>query len=215
MLGFEQKCWARGLVRLAGVDEVGRGPLAGPVVAAAVVLERGFVEREQNALLAGMTDSKKLSAAQRERFAGRLRESPHVHVGIGTASVEEIDRLNILQATHRAMVRAVNALLQRPDFVLVDGRSAPVFPCEAEAIVGGDGRSLSIAAASIVAKVYRDEYMRAQDRLYPQYGFARHKGYGSRAHMQALFRYGPCPLHRRTFRPVGEAEAIQRAADSI
>ena len=214
LLTFERRYWAAGRERLAGVDEAGRGPLAGPVVAAAVVFERGFVEREEHGVLEGLTDSKKLSPARREAFLRVLETSASVEIGVGAADVDEIDTFNILNATHRAMARAVGALSVPPDQVLVDGHTVDGMPCACSGIVNGDGRSLSIAAASVVAKVVRDRRMREMDLVYPRYGFARHKGYGSQAHVQALFEYGPCPIHRRSFRPVREAiEMTRRETD--
>jgi len=213
LLTFERQFWSRGFQRVAGVDEAGRGPLAGPVVAAAVVFSREFAECEEFGLLNGLTDSKKLSPGRREAFFSILERSVHVDIGVGVADVDEIDRLNILGATHVAMHRAVARLPSSPDYVLVDGRDVPGFPCGSTSIVGGDGRSLSIAAASVAAKVVRDRRMQELDQLYPQYRFAAHKGYGTSAHMQALFEYGPCPEHRRSFRPVREAADMRARAD--
>ena len=209
MLRIERTYWDSGFRRLAGVDEAGRGPLAGPVVAAAVVLDRAVGEAEEHGLLEGLTDSKQLTPSARSRFFMRLQELPQVEIGVGVVDEAEIDRLNILRATHAAMAQAVLNLPSRPDLVLVDGLAVAGLPCPSFAFVGGDARSLSIAAASVVAKVVRDNRMRELDRLYPQYGFAQHKGYGTAAHMQALLEYGPCPIHRRSFRPVREAEAIR------
>jgi ribonuclease HII len=204
LLRFEQEAWAQGARRLAGVDEAGRGPLAGPVVAAAVVFDRGFLEAEANHALQGLTDSKKLPATRREFFFARLTENPRVEIGIGLASVEEIDRLNILRATHLAMARALGALVPPPDLALVDGLPAKGLPVPHRAIVGGDGASLSIAAASIVAKVTRDRLMVDLAADYSGYGFDRHKGYGTAAHLEALQRLGPCPAHRTSFAPVAQ-----------
>ncbi len=153
----------------------------------------------------GLTDSKRLSAPRRERFLDLLLAEPGVEIGIGRAGVEEIDRLNILRATHLAMARAVRALAGLPDFVLVDGRPVRGLPCPAEAIVRGDSASLSIAAASVAAKVTRDRVLVELDRLYPGYGFADHKGYGTARHLAALRRLGACPAHRRSFAPVAAA----------
>ncbi len=210
MLEFERQHWQAGYTLLAGVDEAGRGPLAGPVVAGAVAAPRELLEAESEALLQGLTDSKKLTERRREAFFEILRNHPSIMIGVGEATVEEIDRLNILRATHVAMARAIDALAVTPDHALVDGRPVEGLPCSSTAIVGGDGVSLHIAAASVVAKVTRDRYMVELDRRYPQYGFAKHKGYGSRTHMQALFEYGPSPVHRRSFRPVREAEGLYR-----
>ena len=209
MLRFERQYWDTGVDRLAGVDEAGRGPLAGPVVASAVIFTRSFAEAEEHGRLDGLTDSKKLSAARREHFFRILKSSP-VEIGVGLADVAEIDDINILQATYLAMARAVAALPRLPQHVLVDGNPVKGLPCPSTAIVKGDSLSLSIAAASVVAKVTRDNLMRELDLLYPEYGFARHKGYGSAAHIQALLEHGPCPVHRRTFAPVRDALTIRR-----
>ncbi|MBA4041309.1 MAG: ribonuclease HII [Sphingobium sp.] len=183
---------------IAGVDEAGRGPLAGPVVAAAVVLGPGGI--------VGLDDSKKLSAAARERLAEAIRRA--CHVGVGIASVEEIDRLNILHATMLAMTRAVDALGCAPREVLVDGNRLPDWRWSARAIIGGDASEPCISAASIIAKVTRDAIMVAADAAHPGYGWASNKGYGSAAHLAALATLGPTPLHRRSFAPV--ARALER-----
>ncbi len=196
------------MVRLAGVDEAGRGPLAGPVVAAALVFDRAFLEAESYGLLEAINDSKTLTESQRNESYALLTGPCHCIVGVGVADVAEIDSLNILRATHLAMARALNALSPLPDFVLVDGLPVPGLPCPSRAIVGGDGRSLSIAAASIIAKVTRDRMMVELDALYPGYQFARHKGYGTKIHMESLFKLGPSPAHRRSFRPVREAMRV-------
>ncbi len=183
-------------VIVAGVDEAGRGPLAGPVVAAAVVLAPGRP-------IDGLADSKKLSPARREALARIIREQAAAWA-LGRAEVKEIDRLNVLQAAMLAMKRAVEALDPPPERVLVDGNRLPVLAMPAEAIVGGDARVAAISAASILAKVARDREMIALDARYPGYGFARHKGYGTREHLEALKRLGPSPVHRRSFAPVRE-----------
>lgn len=193
-----------GARRLAGVDEAGRGPLAGPVVAAAVVFDRGFLEAEAEQSLQGLTDSKKLPEKRREFFFALLTAHPRIEIGIGLASVEEIDSQNILRATHLAMARAIGHLAPPPDLALVDGLPAKGLPVPHVAIVGGDGASLSIAAASIVAKVTRDRLMVELAAQYPGYGFDRHKGYGTAAHLEALQRLGPCPAHRTSFAPVAQ-----------
>ncbi len=213
MLQFERQAWAQGSQVLAGVDEAGRGPLAGPVVAAALVFERSFLEAEQYGLLHGITDSKCLSEPQREEWFSMLTGHPMVHSSVGCATVEEIDRINILCATHLAMVRALKEISPVPDCALVDGLPVPGLPCESIPIVRGDSRSLSIAAASIIAKVTRDRLMVALDAVYPQYGFACHKGYGTKAHLEALLEHGPCPEHRRSFRPVREVVRMRSMAD--
>ncbi len=209
MLEFEEQLWHQGLRWIAGVDEVGRGPLAGPVVAAAVVLAPDFARREVDGLLCGLTDSKALPATARERFWGILTRSPHVEWAIGMADVAEIDALNITQATRVAMIRALRALRILPEYVLVDGLPIQGLPVPSTALVRGDSRSLSVAAASVVAKVTRDRLMRDLDRADGRYGFARNKGYGTSSHLQALLEYGPSPAHRHSFRPVQEAAAIR------
>lgn len=183
---------------VAGVDEAGRGPLAGPVVAAAVILD----ERQP---IAGLADSKKLSAARRDQLYDEIRAKA-LCCCVAQASVEEIDRLNILQATLLAMQRAVAGLRLKPGLVLVDGNRLPLLEMRAEAIVKGDAKVAAISAASILAKVTRDRGLELLDQRYPQYGFARHKGYGTAEHLQALRLHGPCPEHRRSFAPVAQAE---------
>jgi len=202
LTGFEREAFAAGFRRIAGLDEAGRGPLAGPVVAACVVLP---LEDGVPAVLDGLTDSKQLTARRREHFFRVLRHLPGVAIGVGRASVAEIDRFNILRATHRAMARAAAALRPAADFLLVDGLAVPGLPCPSRAIVRGDALSLSIAAASVIAKVTRDRLMAAADRRHPGYGFAAHKGYGTAAHLAALRRLGPCAAHRLSFRPVADA----------
>ncbi|TKD53063.1 ribonuclease HII [Sphingomonas baiyangensis] len=184
---------------VAGVDEAGRGPLAGPVVAAAVILDRACIPD-------GLNDSKQLTPAKRAALHQRLAEC--ATIGVGIASVEEIDAINILWATMLAMTRAVEALSVAPAMVLVDGNRCPGWQWPSEAVVGGDARSLSIAAASIVAKETRDAMMRDYDAQYPGYGWASNKGYGGSAHKAALCTLGPTPLHRRSFAPVREAELL-------
>jgi len=202
MLEHERDAWATGRLFVAGVDEAGRGPLAGPVVAAAVWFDRDFLEREEKKTLAGVDDSKKLTAARREALYDLLTRCPAAHVAWSAAEVAEITRLDILRATHAAMARALAALDPPADFALVDGLPVRGLPVPSRAIVKGDATSLSIAAASIVAKVVRDRRMEELDKLYPEYGFAKHKGYGTAAHLEALRRHGPCPEHRPTFAPV-------------
>jgi ribonuclease HII len=201
----ERALRARGFLFVAGVDEAGRGPLAGPVVAAAVILPDDYA-------IEGLNDSKKLTAKKREHFHATLSVRADIHWGIGQADVAEIDRLNILRATHLAMARAVEALPRKPDHALVDGLPVRGLPVPHTALVAGDTLSLSIAAASIIAKVTRDRLMTALDAEYPQYGFARHKGYGVREHLQALRNHGPCPVHRRSFQPVAQTQVAFQAA---
>jgi ribonuclease HII len=181
---------------IAGVDEAGRGPLAGPVVAAAVILD------ELNPIV-GLADSKKLTALRREKLYDEIRAKA-LCCSIAEASVEEIDTLNILQATMLAMRRAVEGLRLKPAKVLVDGNRLPVLDVLAEAIVKGDAKVQAISAASILAKVHRDRWCAEYDREFPQYGFAGHKGYGTAEHMAALREHGACPQHRKTFAPVAE-----------
>lgn len=195
-MSFELEAQEKGFHVVAGVDEAGRGPLAGPVVAAAIVLPLGFE-------LAGLNDSKKLSAKKREALFPFLAELPH---GIGIASAQEIDSLNILRATHLAMRRAVEALPMQVDFCLIDGLPVPLFPFSSLSIVKGDAKCLSIAAASILAKVTRDRLMLELDALYPEYGFAKHQGYGTKLHLEMLNTYGPIPEHRRSFAPVAQKQ---------
>lgn len=179
---------------VAGVDEAGRGPLAGPVVAAAVVLD-------PSTPIDGLRDSKQLTALARERLAEIIRERAYAW-SLGRADAGDIDRINILQATLLAMARAVEGLSTSPHHVLVDGLHCPRLACTVEAVVGGDRRFASISAASILAKVSRDAEMVELDCRYPQYGFKRHKGYPTREHREALRQHGPCPFHRRSFAPV-------------
>ena len=181
---------------VAGVDEAGRGPLAGPVVAAAVILD-------QRQPIKGLADSKKLTALRREKLFDEIRAKA-LCCSIAQASVEEIDRLNILQATLLAMRRAVEGLRLKPNKVLVDGNRLPDIGLPAQAIVGGDALVPAISAASILAKVHRDRWCLELDQLDPQYGFAKHKGYGTAAHLAALQAHGPCAEHRISFRPVAE-----------
>lgn len=189
---------------MAGVDEAGRGPLAGPVVAAAVVLPPEFDGP-------GLDDSKKLTPGRREALHAALTSHPDVVWAEARAEVEEIDRLNILRATHLAMARALASLPRPAEHALVDGRPVPGLPVPHTAIVGGDALSLSIAAASIIAKVTRDRLMTALDARFPEYGFARHKGYGVRDHLEALRRHGPSPVHRQSFAPVADAARAERS----
>jgi ribonuclease HII len=185
---------SQGLWPLAGIDEVGRGPLAGPVVAAAVILD-------PQAVPAGLDDSKKLSAARREELFAIIAESA-LAIGIASVTAAEIDAINIRQATLLAMRRAVAALPVQPAGVLVDGNDPPVLACPCEAVIGGDAQIASIAAASIIAKVTRDAMMARLCQLYPVYGFSAHAGYGTPQHRAALQAHGPCPEHRFSFAPV-------------
>ncbi len=181
----------KGYRLICGIDEAGRGPLAGPVCAAAVILPFGLE-------IPGLNDSKKLTDKKRSELYDLILSSA-VAYGIAVADEKEIDEINILQATFRAMERAVCKLETKPDLILVDGNRLPQLDTEAHAIIKGDSLSASIAAASILAKVTRDRFMEQQDELYPAYGFAVHKGYGTKRHYEALTEHGPCPIHRRTF----------------
>jgi ribonuclease HII len=193
---------------IAGVDEAGRGPLAGPVVAAAVILDRKRIPK-------GLNDSKQMQAEAREEAYARIFDMA-LAVGVGEASVDEIDLVNIRQATHFAMARAVRALALAPQFALVDGNDAPALPCSCDTLVEGDGRSVSIAAASIIAKVTRDRMMRALHEEFPHYGWHTNKGYGTEAHLAALTRIGPCRHHRRSFGPVHNMlYGVNRADSSL
>ncbi|WCJ60134.1 ribonuclease HII [Fontisphaera persica] len=200
----ERRLFNGGCHRLAGVDEAGRGALAGPVVAAAVILPEAWIREGMPAALKGLNDSKQLSPAQRERYFALLTETPGVLHAVALVEAELVDQLNILKATHLAMRRAVESLQPPPDHVLVDGRPVPVLGPQQTALVKGDSLSYSIAAASIVAKVTRDHLMNELDPQFPQYGFAVHKGYGTAQHLQALAEHGPCPLHRRSFAPLSQ-----------
>jgi ribonuclease HII len=188
---YEARAWKTGVTRLAGIDEAGRGPLAGPVVAAAVVIGP---ERR----IKGLADSKLLTAEQRETLFHLISERA-VAVGVGIVDHETIDRINILQATRLAMTDALARLSVSPDFVITDFVALRDLACPQRNLVDGDARCASVAAASIIAKVTRDRLMVEADRSYPEYGFARHKGYATPEHLAALDRLGPCPLHRRTF----------------
>ena len=204
---FESRILAKMGGPVAGVDEAGRGPLAGPVVAAAVIFERKRIPK-------GLDDSKLMREAAREKaFAAIMKMA--LCVGVGEASVDEIDIVNIRQATHLAMARAIRALVQAPVFALVDGNDAPALPCRCDTLVGGDGRSVSIAAASIIAKVTRDRLMASLHDAFPVYGWRTNKGYGTEAHLKALNRHGATPHHRRSFSPVHNILYGDKSVDSI
>lgn len=194
---FEQEARRCGYRRIAGVDEAGRGPLAGPVVAAAVILP-------VRCRLIGVDDSKQLSASERDRLYAAIMDRA-VCVGVGSSTAEEIDRINILEATKLAMRRALAELSPAPDYVLIDAVSLTGLAMPVRPIIKGDALSLSIAAASIVAKVTRDRLMAQLHKAYPQYNFLSHKGYGTEEHLVRLAEYGPSPIHRRTFAPVSAA----------
>jgi ribonuclease HII len=188
---FEARAWRLGLGRVAGIDEAGRGPLAGPVVAAAVILA-------PDRRVKGLADSKLLTPERREELFAVIQERA-LGVGVGAVDHETIDRINILEATRRAMAAALSALSVVPELVITDFVSLPALPCPQRNLVAGDRRCASVAAASIVAKVTRDRLMLDFDRRFPEYGFARHKGYATVEHFAALDRHGPCPIHRRSF----------------
>jgi ribonuclease HII len=196
-LKHERELHERGLFPVAGVDEAGRGPLAGPVVAAAVILPLKF-----RAL--GLDDSKKLTANARASHYARITNDPAVVWAIAIRESDTIDRVNILRATHEAMRDAVTSLLLPAIHALIDGLPVRPFPVPHTALVGGDGCSLSIAAASVIAKVTRDHLMENHARTWPEYGFEQHKGYATAAHLANLRRHGPCPIHRRSFEPVAQ-----------
>jgi len=206
---IEEKLWAHGYKLIAGVDEAGRGPLAGPVVAAAVILQnitQTFRSADVKDLIYEINDSKKLSPKKRELLFKEIREKA-VGIGIGTANHKEIDKINILQATLLAMRRAIENLKKKPDYVIVDGKELPLFsnsPIPQTAIIRGDSKCPSIAAASIIAKVTRDRLMRELSSQYPQYKFEKHKGYPTKEHIRVLEELGPCKIHRWSFRPVKE-----------
>jgi ribonuclease HII len=203
---FERTCRERGVTRIAGVDEAGRGPLAGPVVAAAVVLPAEYILVGMPAELEGLNDSKQLTAAQRERFFAFIVGCAEIRFGIARIESGEIDRINILQATHRAMNAALAQLQPGPEHVLVDGTRVKSLRWPQTPIVKGDARSYSIATASVLAKVTRDRLMADYHVQWPHYGFDGHKGYGTAAHLAALRAHGPCPIHRRSFAPLKETE---------
>ncbi len=196
LAAYESRARLQGYKFIAGVDEAGRGPLAGPVVAAACIIP-------ENVYIPGINDSKKLTAENREELYGRIMENPAILSGIGIVEALIIDQINILQATLKAMVAAIAELKQRPDYILIDGNQLLRFlemPCEG--IVQGDSRSQSIMAAGILAKVTRDRIMRQHHKTWPEYGFAEHKGYSTPQHQESLSRLGPCPIHRMSFEPV-------------
>ena len=220
---FERSLWEIGITRVAGVDEAGCGPLAGPVVAAAVVFPCAWRQTGLLAELRGLNDSKQLTEVQRENFFRVLTTHPEIGFAVGRVEADLIDQLNILQAAHRAMNLALAQLRPPPEHVLVDGRPVRSLRFPHTPIIKGDSRSYTIAAASVIAKVTRDRLMREYDQIYPAYGFATHKGYATPQHRAQLQLHGPCPIHRQTFLPAkhvqpellgcGEfVEPIRRAA---
>ncbi len=202
LLAFEAELWQRGTRFVAGVDEAGRGPLAGPVVAAAVIFPPDWLRIGLPADLEGLNDSKQLTAGQRERFFRSLTSRGDIAIAVGTVDAGQVDELNILRATHRAMNEALARLQPVPEHVLMDGRAVKSLRFSQTALIKGDARSYSIAAASVVAKVTRDRLMIEYDRRWPEYGFAEHKGYGTAQHLAALAAHGPCAIHRRSFAPL-------------
>lgn len=200
LLVEEKKLWQNGYLHIAGIDEAGRGPLAGPVVAAACILPAKFE-------LQGLNDSKQLTESKRERLFQEIKEQA-LGFAVGSAEPAEIDALNILQATKLAMKRAVENLRVRPHFLLIDALELSSIKIPQRGIIGGDALCASIAAASVLAKVSRDHWMKELHELYPEYGFDRNKGYGTKEHLDALRCFGPCPLHRRSFAPVRQEEII-------
>lgn len=199
---FELECLSNGFTRIAGVDEAGRGPLAGPVFAGAVLFPEEWIRHGLPEELREINDSKQLTHARRERLFEALISRPEILRGIASVDASVIDQINILQATHRAMNLALEQLIPTPAFVLVDGNPVGSIRLPCKAIVKGDALSYSIAAASILAKVSRDRLMLEYDRQYPGYGFAKHKGYGTAAHLAAIQKLGPCPIHRMSFAPI-------------
>ncbi len=200
-LGHESQLWQQGLTFVAGVDEAGCGPLAGPVVAAAVVFPCAWLQTGLLTKLRGLNDSKQLTLEQRENYYSVITSHPDIRYAIASVDVETIDKINIRQAAWRAMNIALDQLDPRPQHVLVDGLRIKWLPYAHTALVDGDCKSYSIAAASVLAKVTRDRTMAELDKQYPGYGFATHKGYGTPQHVAAIVTLGPCPIHRRSFWP--------------
>lgn len=198
---LEERAYAKGFVRPVGIDEAGRGCLAGPVVAAACYIPRGIK-------IPGIADSKTLSYLERKDLYAKIRECPGVDYGFYAISNEEIDRINILQASLKAMLMAADQLKEKPDYLLIDGNRAPETHLIAETVVKGDSKIFSIAAASIIAKCVRDEMMIAYDELYPGYGFRDNKGYGTEEHMKALLELGFTPIHRMSYSPVASCNQL-------
>jgi ribonuclease HII len=204
---FERALWQKNLTRVAGVDEAGRGPLAGPVVAAAAILPAKWADAGLPRELDGLNDSKQLTEIQREKFFAFLATCGEIQFAIAQIEAAEIDEINILRATHEAMNAALTKLNPQPQHALVDGRHVKTMRVPQTAIIKGDARSYSIAAASVLAKVTRDRLMREFDRQFPGYGFAEHKGYGTARHLAAIEKFGACPIHRRSFAPLKTKDA--------
>ena len=203
---FEQPLWQSGIHRVAGVDEAGRGPLAGPVVAAAAILPPVWLESGLPNELSGLNDSKQLTEMQREKYFEFITRCTEIEFGIALVDAGVIDEINILQATHRAMNDALAQLNPLPSHALVDGRPVKTLRVPQTAIVKGDARSFSIAAASVLAKVTRDRLMLKYAEEFPEYGFAEHKGYGTAKHLAAIAQHGACPIHRLTFAPLKQEQ---------
>ncbi len=205
---FEFECvlWQQNVARVAGVDEAGRGPLAGPVVAAAAILPARWAESGLPAGLAGLNDSKQLTQTQREKFFQFITTCAEIEFAVAQVDAAQIDEINILQATHRAMNDALAQLNPQPQHALVDGRPVKTLRVPQTAIVKGDARSYSIAAASVLAKVTRDRLMLGFDAQFPEYAFAEHKGYGTAKHFAAIEKFGACPIHRKSFAPLKTKE---------
>jgi ribonuclease HII len=204
---FERVLWRKNIARVAGVDEAGRGPLAGPVVAAAAILPSRWAETGLPAELAGLNDSKQLTEAQREKFFAFITGCGEIEFGVAEVDAAMIDEINILQATHRAMNDALGKLNPLPPHALVDGRPVKTLRVPQTAIVKGDARSYSIAAASVLAKVTRDRRMLGFHAQFPEYGFAGHKGYGTAKHLAAIEKFGACAIHRKSFAPLKPMES--------
>ncbi|MGA2246489.1 MAG: ribonuclease HII [Verrucomicrobiota bacterium] len=200
-LAFECDLWQRGFSHVAGVDEAGCGPLAGPVVAAAVIFPKRWLALGLPAKFRGLNDSKQLTEEEREKFHERLQSDPEIRFAITAVDVETIDRINIRQAAWQGMHQALDRLEPRAEHVLVDGLRIKWLPYRQTALVQGDARSYSVAAASVLAKVTRDRLMREYDAQFPEYGFATHKGYATARHLAAIEKFGACPIHRKSFAP--------------
>jgi ribonuclease HII len=205
-LGFERELWQKGMTLVAGVDEAGCGPLAGPVVAGAVLFPCSWLETGLYSKLRGLNDSKQLTGEQREKYFNIITTHGEIRYAVVVIDVEMIDRINIRQAAWRGMHQALDQLNPKPQHVLVDGMKIKWLPYSQTALVQGDGKSYSIAAASVLAKVTRDRLMRNYDRQYPGYGFAEHKGYATPQHYAAIKTHGACPIHRRSFAPFRPVE---------
>ncbi|MFL2859439.1 MAG: ribonuclease HII [Pontiellaceae bacterium] len=199
-LKYEKISWKKGYKSIAGIDEAGRGSLAGPVVAAAVIFNKEYIIKSQNNIYSTLTDSKKLTEGKRDHFYKLLTNDDYVNIGVGIISSCEIDKINILNATHKAMIQALKCL--HYDYILVDGLAVPGFSCDSKNIIKGDLLSLSISAASVIAKVTRDKIMKKESFNYPEYNFDEHKGYGTKKHIDALKKFGPTLIHRYSYKPI-------------